>query len=201
MRLEVKAKNFGKKAVLRDVVLDLAPGSFTVITGPSGAGKTTLLRIIAGLDREFSGEISGAGRLGVVFQEPRLLPWMTVRENIEIVGGQEVEDALSAVGLAGEENTYPRALSLGMARRAALARALSISPDTLLLDEPFVSLDEPTAEGMRKLVTRLWRERGFTCVLVTHAVAADRVAAQRLIRIEGAPAAVTEDIRFSTSSP
>ncbi len=201
MHIEIQRKSFGQRHVLRDVTFDLDPGSFTVITGPSGSGKTTLLRIIAGLDDDYAGSVSGVGRLGVVFQEPRLLPWMTVGGNIEIVGGTAIRDALTAVGLEDDINTFPRALSLGMARRAALARALSIGPETLLLDEPFVSLDEATANEMRKLVAGLWHKHRFTCVLVTHAVAADRMAAQRLIRLEGAPATIAEDLRLVTSSP
>jgi NitT/TauT family transport system ATP-binding protein len=201
MLVEIREKRFGSREVLRDISLNIAKGSFTVITGPSGAGKTTLLRIMADLDRDFAGRVEATGRLGIVFQEPRLMPWMTVRENIALVNGQNIDEALAAVGLAGEGETYPRALSLGMARRAALARALSIAPDTLLLDEPFVSLDEATAHDMRKLVAKLWRERGFTCILVTHALAEDRSLAQRLVRIAGTPARLVEDSALATSSP
>jgi NitT/TauT family transport system ATP-binding protein len=200
MHIDVALKRFGERLVLRGINLDLPRSSFTVITGPSGSGKTTLLRLIAGLDRDFAGSITGTGRLAMVFQEPRLMPWMTVRQNIALVRGRDIDAALAAVGLAGEADTYPRALSLGMARRAALARALAIRPETLLLDEPYVSLDEATAAEMRRLVVRLWQEHGFTCVLVTHAVENDRLAAQRLIRIAGAPATVVEDAVLATSS-
>jgi len=200
MRIDIREKRFGTRVVLKDISLEIADGSFTIITGPSGSGKTTLLRIIAGLDQDFSGRVSISGKLGMVFQEPRLLPWMTVAGNIEIVGGQnKIREVLAAVGLSGEEATYPSALSLGMARRAALARALSIEPGVLLLDEPFVSLDDRTAEEMRALVRKLWRQQRFTCILVTHAVGVDRDLAERFIRLEGSPARVVQDLHLTAA--
>lgn len=200
MRIDIREKRFATRVVLKDISLEIADGSFTIITGPSGSGKTTLLRIIAGLDQDFSGRVSISGKLGMVFQEPRLLPWMTVAGNIEIVGGQnKIREVLAAVGLSGEEATYPSALSLGMARRAALARALSIGPGVLLLDEPFVSLDDRTAEEMRALVRKLWRQQRFTCILVTHAVGVDRDLAERFIRLEGSPARVVQDLHLKAA--
>ena len=160
---------------IRDLTLDLEPESMTVLMGPSGCGKTTLLRIVAGLDDEFSGEIDMPphARLGFMFQEPRLLPWRTVRQNIELVaapgfGAEDLAKLAEAVGIAEMLPRYPQELSLGLARRAALARAFSTEPDLLLLDEPFVSLDERTADRLRRLLLQVWSARPTTAVMVTH---------------------------------
>jgi ABC-type nitrate/sulfonate/bicarbonate transport system ATPase subunit len=173
---------------VRDLVLDFPAGSVTALFGPSGCGKTTALRILMGLDPEFEGEVRHRPpRLGVVFQEPRLLPWRSLGDNLRIVARAAglpeppVEALLSRVGLAGWAGHYPRELSLGMARRAALARALAVEPELLVLDEPFVSLDEATAVQLRALVGAVLAERRVTAVLVTHALEdaaalADRVA-------------------------
>lgn len=160
---------------IRELSLDLAPESMTVLMGPSGCGKTTLLRIVAGLDDEFTGEIDmpAHARLGFMFQEPRLLPWRTVQQNIELVAapgfsGKDLETLAEAVGIAEMMSRYPQELSLGLARRAALARAFSTEPDLLLLDEPFVSLDERTADRLRRLLLKVWSARPTTAVMVTH---------------------------------
>lgn len=143
--------------------------------GPSGCGKTTLLRIVARLDHRYTGEIEipEEARLGFMFQEPRLLPWRTVRENINLVAvpgfDETALDRLAhAVGIADMLARYPQELSLGMARRVALARAFSTRPDLLLLDEPFVSLDEKTADRLRRLLLEVWSEHPTTALLVTH---------------------------------
>lgn len=160
---------------IRDFSLDLRPESMTVLMGPSGCGKTTLLRIVAHLDDHYSGEIEipRDARLGFMFQEPRLLPWRTVRQNIELVAApgfsQDNLDRLAhAVGIADMMQRYPGELSLGLARRVGLARAFSTQPDLLLLDEPFVSLDEKTADRLRCLLLEVWSERPTTALLVTH---------------------------------
>lgn len=160
---------------IRELSLDLEPESMTVLMGPSGCGKTTLLRIVAGLDDEFVGEIDVPphARLGFMFQEPRLLPWRTVRQNIELVAApgftaQDLDKLAEAVGIAEMLSRYPQELSLGLARRAALARAFSTEPDLLLLDEPFVSLDERTADRLRRLLLDVWSARPTTAVMVTH---------------------------------
>ncbi|MCB1442224.1 MAG: ATP-binding cassette domain-containing protein [Methyloceanibacter sp.] len=160
---------------IRDLSLDLKPESMTVLMGPSGCGKTTLLRVVAGLDDDFTGEIDmpAHSRLGFMFQEPRLLPWRTVRQNIELVAapgfsGNDLENLAEAVGVAEMLSRYPQELSLGLARRAALARAFSTEPDLLLLDEPFVSLDERTADRLRRLLLDVWSARPTTAVMVTH---------------------------------
>ncbi len=160
---------------IRDLVLDVKPESMTVLMGPSGCGKTTLLRIIAGLDDRFTGDtgIPPDTRIGLMFQEPRLLPWRTVRQNIELVAGpdfgpKDLDRLAHAVGIADMLPRYPQELSLGLARRVALARAFATKPDLLLLDEPFVSLDERTADRLRRLLLEVWQERPTTAILVTH---------------------------------
>jgi ABC-type nitrate/sulfonate/bicarbonate transport system ATPase subunit len=159
---------------IRDLVLEVQPQSMTVLMGPSGCGKTTLLRIVAGLDNRFIGEVRVPEntRIGIMFQEPRLLPWRTVEQNIEIVAetisSAELERLASAVGIADMLPRYPQELSLGLARRVALARAFAPRPDLLLLDEPFVSLDERTADRLRRLLLDVWSARPTTALLVTH---------------------------------
>jgi NitT/TauT family transport system ATP-binding protein len=160
---------------IRDFSLDLTPESMTVLMGPSGCGKTTLLRIVAHLDDCYTGEIEipNDARLGFMFQEPRLLPWRTVRENIKLVAApgfsdKDLDRLAHAVGIADMMPRYPQELSLGLARRVALARAFSTRPDLLLLDEPFVSLDEKTADRLRRLLLDVWSERPTTALLVTH---------------------------------
>ena len=159
---------------IRDLVLEVRPQSMTVLMGPSGCGKTTLLRIVAGLDARFVGEVHvpETARIGIMFQEPRLLPWRTVKQNIELVAetmsNAELERLASAVGISDMLPRYPQELSLGLARRAALARAFAPHPDLLLLDEPFVSLDERTADRLRRLLLEVWSARPTTAILVTH---------------------------------
>ena len=149
------------RRALEDLRLTLKRGEAGAVVGPSGCGKTTLLRIVAGLDRDFVGSVKlpAHGRLGMVFQEPRLLPWRNVADNIHIAAprasGAEIEALLDTLGLAGHAEHFPRQLSLGLARRAALARALAIKPDLLLLDEPLVSLDAALALELRDLLARL----------------------------------------------
>ena len=159
---------------IRDLVLEVQGRSMTVLMGPSGCGKTTLLRIVAGLDNRFTGKVHvpESARIGVMFQEPRLLPWRTVRQNIQIVAedmsNAEIDRLASAVGIADMLPRFPQELSLGLARRVALARAFAPRPDLLLLDEPFVSLDERTADRLRHLLLEVWSARPTTAILVTH---------------------------------
>jgi NitT/TauT family transport system ATP-binding protein len=159
---------------IRDLVLEVRPQSMTVLMGPSGCGKTTLLRILAGLDTNFTGtvHVPDNARIGVMFQEPRLLPWRTVRQNIQLVAedlsNAELEHLAASVEIADKLPRYPQELSLGLARRVALARAFAPRPDLLLLDEPFVSLDERTADRLRRLLLEVWSARPTTAILVTH---------------------------------
>ncbi|KAA2213520.1 ABC transporter ATP-binding protein [Teichococcus oryzae] len=163
--------------VLRDVALDFPTGSVTAVLGPSGCGKTTLLRILTGLDTAFEGSVHHRPRrIGMVFQEPRLLPWRSLADNLRMVAAAaglpppRPEALLERVGLEGWATRLPGELSLGMARRAALARALAVQPELLVLDEPFASLDSESAGRIRALLAELLAEGRTTTVLVTHAL-------------------------------
>src|SRR5262249_28101574 len=146
------------------------------LVGPSGCGKTTLLRIIAGLDHDYVGtlQLPDHGRLGMVFQEPRLLPWRTVEQNVRLAAPEAREAVLDGLfrtlGRAGHRPHFPGELSLGLARRVALARAFAVEPDLLLLDEPFVSLDAALAARLREELAELVSSRPVTTLLVTHDV-------------------------------
>jgi ABC-type nitrate/sulfonate/bicarbonate transport system ATPase subunit len=181
--------------VLRGLELRLETGRFGVLLGPSGCGKTTTLRIAAGLDPDFSGHCRppGSGRLGIVFQEPRLLPWRTVEQNIRLVlppdqAGADLGDLLDTLGLSAHLLRYPGELSLGLARRVAIARAFAVRPDFLLLDEPFVSLDEATATRLREELMALTDRGHVTTLLVTHDVEEAIQLADRLFFLSDRPA-------------
>jgi ABC-type nitrate/sulfonate/bicarbonate transport system ATPase subunit len=185
------------RALFEGLSLELEDGEVCAIVGPSGIGKSSLLQMIAGLDRDFIGSIEGRPQpIGYLFQSPRLLPWRTARENLELVLPEQPERAtewLQQVGLAGSEDAYPQRLSLGMARRVALARALAVRPKLLLLDEPFSALDEATARGMQDLVAMHLRQLRPTTILVTHHRHEAASLADRIVTLDGSPARVVDD--------
>jgi NitT/TauT family transport system ATP-binding protein len=193
--------------VLKDINFTVQPGSFVVITGPSGSGKSTLLNIVAGLDNDFEGKIDLGSRgdkgLTYVFQSPRLLPWRTVYENIALAlppGDARlarIPEILQRVGLTDAASAYPEMISLGMQRRAALARAFVLEPEVLLMDEPFVSLDDPTAQGLREVLVELWSRRPTTVLFVTHDRAEGVMLATRILRLSAGPATIVGDIPVS----
>lgn len=172
--------------VLRNLSLDIRGGEALAIVGPSGCGKTTLLRVLAGLEAPDRGEVlidghpvEGVGtERAIIFQEPRLLPWLTVLGNVsfglQVRGYTAIEAETRArhyirlVGLADFETAYPRQLSGGMAQRVGIARALTVQPEILLLDEPLGALDAMTKLTMQEELARIWREERVTMVLVTH---------------------------------
>lgn len=192
-----KAYKSASPAAIEDLRLELAAGEFVCLVGPSGCGKTTLLNLVAGLDRDYQGNIAIGHRqgkepaIGYVFQNPRLLPWRTVRENIDLAlpggGGADVDELLRILGLEEAQRVYPQRLSLGMSRRAAIARAFAIEPDLLLMDEPFVSLDPPTARRVRQLLMEVWTARPHTVLFVTHDLREAITLADRLVFLAPPP--------------
>lgn len=205
--------------VFRDLDLVVEPGTFVAIVGESGSGKTTLLRIIAGLENADRGSVAVGGRQvesvgterGMVFQEPRLLPWLTVRRNVSI--GLElrnlprkrieriVDDFLRLVGLSGFASAYPGQLSGGMAQRVGIARALATSPEILLLDEPLGALDAMTRIRMQRELERIWQERGVTMIMVTHDIEEAVSLADTIIVMARDGAGIREIIPVSLPRP
>ncbi|HZU91037.1 MAG TPA: ABC transporter ATP-binding protein [Stellaceae bacterium] len=207
---------------LDGVDLEIAPGEFVSLLGPSGCGKTTLLRIIAGLIPPSRGEcrlaLAGSrrgpappGRIGFVFQDPTLMPWSTVIDNVLLpfrltgrsrAGARERAQAeLRAVGLAGFERAYPRQLSGGMRMRVSIARALVTDPDLLLLDEPFAALDEITRMGLNDDLMRLWASRRPTVVFVTHSVFESVYLSTRIAVMAPRPGRVVADLPVELPQP
>jgi len=182
-------RQYGQNSVLRDLNLAIRPGEFVALLGRSGSGKSTLLRTLAGLDPAPPGTLVTPAALGVVFQEPRLLPWKRVWKNVTL--GLRVENpraraeaALREVGLSHRLNAWPLTLSGGEAQRAALARALVREPALLLLDEPFAALDALTRLKMQDMVTELWRAHQPAVLLVTHDVDEALTLADRVLMLE-----------------
>ena len=198
-----RAATGGRLQVLDGLTLTLANGQVGALVGPSGCGKTTLLRIIAGLDRDYEGTLvlPDHGRLGVVFQEPRLLPWRTVEQNVRLAAPHATDANLDqlfrVLGLAGHRNHYPGELSLGLARRVALARAFAVEPDLLLLDEPFVSLDDALAVRLREELAELVTRSPVTTLLVTHDVEEAIGLADRLFLLSASPARVVAEVAIA----
>jgi NitT/TauT family transport system ATP-binding protein len=195
-----RAASGGSLHVLGDLSITLANGEVAAIVGPSGCGKTTLLRIIVGLDRDFEGSVRlpAHGRLGVVFQEPRLLPWRTVEQNVRLAAPDASDAALTALfetlGLGEHRRHYPGELSLGLARRVALARAFAVDPELLVLDEPFVSLDAALAERLRAELIELVSRRPVTTLLVTHDIEEATGLADRVFLLSASPARVLAEV-------
>lgn len=189
---------YGRSRVLGRIDLSLNPGETVAITGPSGIGKTTLLRILCGLEPSHHGYRSVPGRVGMVFQEPVLLPWRSAVDNLMLTTELTRQDALKAledVGLGGREAMFPDQLSLGQQRRLALARAFAGEPEVMFLDEPFVSLDPAMADEMMCLFTRLRARRALATVLVTHSETEAERLASRVLSLSGSPARIVEERR------
>jgi ABC-type nitrate/sulfonate/bicarbonate transport system ATPase subunit len=209
IRVEIVDKTFfgdseHRRHAIAGIEFTVAANQFLCLVGPSGCGKTTLLNLIAGLDRHFEGQISigQAGirpSIGYVFQNPRLLPWRTVRQNIELVfdktpPAELIDRLLSDMQLSDAQHQYPERLSLGMQRRVAIIRAFAVNPDILLMDEPFVSLDAPTARQVRSLLYSLWQQRPHTVLFVSHDLREAIALADRLIFLSPSPMRIADDI-------
>jgi sulfonate transport system ATP-binding protein len=210
-------KSFGPREVLKSLNLHIPAGQFVAIVGKSGCGKSTLLRLLVGLEQSTDGEFWYGANPGeapeknairVMFQEPRLLPWARVLANVEIgLGGERKKDGargralatLEEVGLGDRRNDWPSTLSGGQKQRVALARALVSHPRVLAFDEPLGALDALTRISMQRLLERVWREQGFTALLVTHDVAEAITLADRVLIIEDG--IIKRDLRVDIPRP
>jgi NitT/TauT family transport system ATP-binding protein len=204
LTVAIARKAFGSHVVIEGLRLRIGAGEIVALAGPSGCGKTTLMRIVGGLDTEYQGSIGWDGgtppRIGTVFQEPRLLPWRTVRQNLALVAPKiEAGALLEELGLAAFADAYPKRLSLGMARRVALARAFATAPDVLLMDEPFASLDAETAERSRALLLRVWQSRPTSVLLVTHDLIEAVSLADRIVLLSKDPMRVEREVDIPRS--
>lgn len=212
----------GAIRALAEIDFEIPPGQFTSIVGPSGCGKSTLLRLIAGLVRPTSGQLSvagqspavarrGAARLSFVFQDPTLLPWRSVRGNVRLPLELErrprkgrdalVAGVLDVVGLSDFAHRYPNELSGGMRMRVSLARSLVTEPELLLLDEPFAALDDITRQALNEELTNLWRARRWTGIFVTHNIAEAVFLSQRILVMSPRPGRIVADIRVPFAEP
>ncbi|WP_433694524.1 ABC transporter ATP-binding protein [Herbaspirillum seropedicae] len=209
----------GELAVLEDVTLHIAPGEFVSIVGASGCGKSTLLRLIVGLEDQYQGQVLLDGRRivgtslqrGIVFQEHRLFPWLTVEGNIELgllnapgspaQKREAVREHIALVGLQGFETSYPHQLSGGMAQRVAIARALVSKPEILLLDEPFGALDAMTRAYLQQELHRVWQAEGITMILVTHDVEEAVYLGDKVVVMEPRPGRVRRIVPVQLAHP
>ncbi len=204
LRLRALSKAFSGRTVLHDIDLDIEPGEFVAIVGRSGCGKSTLLRLVAQLDGASGGEVlyehegSGEPEIRIMFQDARLLPWKRVQANVALglpkQAAPQALNALRQVGLDQRADEWPAVLSGGQRQRVALARALVHDPQLLLLDEPLGALDALTRIEMQSLIESLWRERGFTALLVTHDVQEAIALADRVLLIEDGHVALDQRI-------
>lgn len=200
LELRIAGRSFSQP-VLGEIFANIGRGDRICLLGPSGIGKTTLLNAIAGLDKTMPADAIIGGeklRVGYLFQEHRLLPWRTLSANLQLVGvtSQEAETHLTDVGLKGYGQYLPDQLSLGMARRAALARCLAVKPDLLLLDEPFASLDPVMAGELKTLIAGIMNaDPGMAMICVTHNGDDAEMLANRLWYLDGKPARLQWDDR------
>jgi NitT/TauT family transport system ATP-binding protein len=220
VRLRAVTKTYDNGvAALGPLDLDVAKGEFVSLLGPSGCGKSTALRLIAGLGAPSSGTLNvsyratradGRHPIGFVFQEPTLMPWASVRENVRLplklahaaaVDADRIEEALAQVGLSEFADAYPRELSGGMKMRVSLARALVTDPDILLLDEPFAALDEITRFRLNNDLLDLWRKLHKTIIFVTHSVFESVYLSQRVLVMTARPGRLASEFRITTAEP
>lgn len=208
--------------VLEGISFCVEPGEFVCLVGPSGSGKSTLLRMIAGLDQATRGSILYRGKpvteatdhIAVVFQSFALLPWLTVSGNVELgleARGVAKEERrwranrfIDKVGLDGFEEAYPRELSGGMKQRVGIARALTVEPELLLMDEPFSALDALTAQNLREEVLTLWRDETLpvdSVVMVTHGIEEAVLMADRILVMSSRPGRIKADVRVDLPRP
>jgi NitT/TauT family transport system ATP-binding protein len=194
--VHLRGLHYDRKPILGAINLSVMRGQTLAILGPSGVGKTSLLRVIAGLEDRADGVCKLTGRVAMVFQEPTLLPWRSLRENLCVTTGisaDQAHAALDQVGLSGRADDFPAQLSLGQQRRLSLARAFAVKPSLLLMDEPFVSLDPDLVEEMMDLFMDLRTANDVATIFVTHVEAEATRLADRTLRMEGTPGQITSD--------
>ena len=210
----LRGSDQGSLTALADIQFKIEEGEFVSVVGPSGCGKTTLLNLIGGLDTDVEGSILVDGFAptngpvtGHMFQTPRLMPWLTVRENIQLVekdsavNGRRTDQLLAEMGLANFGDTYPVHLSGGMRRRVALARAFLNEPGLLLLDEPFLSLDAPVANHLRRMLLDLCARRSATVLFVTHDLREALYLADRVLFMSSGPGSIVLDLPIDLPRP
>lgn len=208
LSVSITAKRYPNgRCAIQNLAFSARPGEFVAIVGPSGAGKTTLLKIISGLDTDFEGcvQLAPESRVGFMFQEPRLMPWLTVAQNLALVDqsatGARLTQALDSVGLKDCAGLFPNQLSGGMQRRVALLRAFLVEPRLLLMDEPFQSLDAPTAEQLRGQLMSLWQASQATVLFVTHSLVEALTLADRVLFLTEGPSRVALDFTVDVPRP
>lgn len=196
MKIHIRHKAFAETTLISDLTIHTGENEIVALVGPSGAGKSTLLNIIAGLDKDFSGDITFDDQRppGLMFQEARLMPWLTVQENVTLVAPPDHPDPtgealslLTLTGLESQAGKYPSQLSGGMSKRLALARAMMFKPGVLLMDEPFSSLDAPAAESLRQCVLSLKATSPFSIIYVTHDLKEAVAIADRVLILDANP--------------
>lgn len=187
-----------------DVSFAVDRGEFVTVVGPSGCGKSTLLKIASGLLDASSGTVGiDRDRIGYVFQDPTLMPWRTVRGNVEVLAElhgfpraerrQLARDAIDLVGLGGFEDHYPKSLSGGMRMRCSLARTLTLKPPIMMFDEPFGAVDEITREHLNEETLRLFRQEGFAGLFITHSISEAVFLSTRVIVMSARPGRIVAD--------
>ncbi|QXI30666.1 ABC transporter ATP-binding protein [Pseudomonas vanderleydeniana] len=205
--LHVERKAFAQTTVLRQVSLQLHAGEAVSLLGPSGCGKSTLLRIVAGLEKDFEGELKHTtSPIAFVFQEPRLMPWLTVEQNIGFSEDDHYDHAwvaqlIEEVGLAGFAQALPKQLSGGMAQRVAIARGLYSKPRVLLLDEPFSAVDAFTRMKLQDLLLQLARRHGIALLLVTHDVDEALYLSDRVLVMDNRPSRIRQALAVDLPHP
>lgn len=218
--MSIQVERFGRSfdgvTAVEDISFQAEPGEIIGLLGTSGCGKSTILRGVAGLDTDYEGtirisgkEVNGpSGELGIIFQEPRLMPWLTVLDNVcfGLEGPKEEQkqkalELLKVVGLEDFTGHYPKQLSGGMAQRTAIARALVTEPSTLLLDEPFSALDAFTKLQLQDMVLELWERYSPTMIIVTHDIDEALTLCDRIVILKGQPGELHDNVKVTPAKP
>ncbi len=197
---------------VEDVSFAVSPGEFVTVVGPSGCGKSTLLRIASGLETPTGGAVHiDRSNIGYVFQDATLMDWRTVKRNVELLGelhgldkaerARRAQEAIATVGLSGFEDHYPKALSGGMRMRTSIARSLTLAPPVFLFDEPFGALDEITREHLNGELLRLFVDKGFAALFITHSIYEAVFLSTRVLVMSARPGRIVADIEIPFGYP